>query len=303
MAEEMIVVFGFDMETDIGSWTPFYKGLEKGTPRILKLLDKKGIEATFFFTGDAAKTHPKTVKMVDKAGQEVGSHSLYHETIGDPIFEIPGIKPLLPEEVPYRLKVCTKWVQDVLGKKVTSFRSPRLWSSTAAVNALEDLGYTADASYPMFFYEKRLVPYHPSRKDWTKEGNMKILQIPNFADMGMKSTDEFHRDRDQWPIYRSKGAKFLLKHVESFANYVLKRKLPVVLCFYFHPWEFVAMPQGIIHYGEGAVLPDKFIVKNCGAVAVRELGILMDELKKMGARFMSARTIAKKWKPRGRKSK
>ena len=34
------VVFGFDMETDIGSWTPFWNGLLKGTPRILKLLDK-----------------------------------------------------------------------------------------------------------------------------------------------------------------------------------------------------------------------------------------------------------------------
>ena len=301
MADEMMVVFGFDMETDIGSWTPYYKGLEKGTPRILKLLDRKGVEATFFFTGDAAKTHPETVKTVDKAGQEVGSHSLYHETIGDPVFDIPGIKPLLPEETPFRLKVCTKWVQDALGKKVTSFRAPRLWSSTATVNALEDLGYTADASYPMYYYKNRLIPYHPSPKDWTKEGNMTILELPNFADMGMQSKDKYGRDRDQWPIYRIKGAKFLLKHVESFANYVRKRKLPVVLCFYFHPWEFVAMPQGIIHYGEGSVLPDNFIVKNCGNIAVRELGKVIDELKKMGGHFTSARTMAKEWKdPRKR---
>ena len=32
------------------------------------------------------------------------------------------------------------------------------------------------------------------------------------------------------------------------------------------------MPAGLIHYGEGAVLPDPFIIKNCGAVAVQELG-------------------------------
>ena len=39
MAEQALdVVLGFDMETDIGSWTPFYEGLTKGTPRLLDLL-------------------------------------------------------------------------------------------------------------------------------------------------------------------------------------------------------------------------------------------------------------------------
>ena len=27
------------METDIGSWTPFYKGVEKGTPKMVKILE------------------------------------------------------------------------------------------------------------------------------------------------------------------------------------------------------------------------------------------------------------------------
>jgi hypothetical protein len=91
------VVFGFDMETDIGSWTPFYEGLVHGTPRILELLSKHGISATFFFTGTAARTHPEVVKMVSGAGHEVGCHSLYHETLGDELFPIPGLKPVLPE--------------------------------------------------------------------------------------------------------------------------------------------------------------------------------------------------------------
>jgi len=296
MNNSITVVFGFDMETDIGSWTPFYKGVQKGTPRILKILEQKGVEATFFFTGDAARKFPDVVKMVDRAGHDVGSHSLYHETIGDPLFEIPGIKPLLPEEVKFRLKVSTQWVQDSLGKKVVSFRAPRLWSSTAAVNALEDLGYRADASYPLFFYEKRLVPYYPSRRDWRKEGRMKILEIPNFCDMSIKPKDPYKRDRDQWPVYRIKGAGAMMKHVENFANYVRRRKLPVVLCFYFHPWEFVELPQGAIHFGEGSVIPDNFIVKNCGRVMVREFKKIVDALEKMGAEFMSARTLARKWK-------
>jgi peptidoglycan/xylan/chitin deacetylase (PgdA/CDA1 family) len=69
------------------------------TPVILDLLDRHGITATFFFTGDSARKHPEVVGRVRDAGHEVGCHSLYHETVGTPIFEIPGIYPLLPEEV------------------------------------------------------------------------------------------------------------------------------------------------------------------------------------------------------------
>ena len=31
-------VLGFDMETDIGSWTPWYKGFKPGTEMILRVL-------------------------------------------------------------------------------------------------------------------------------------------------------------------------------------------------------------------------------------------------------------------------
>ena len=33
-------VFGFDMETDIGSWTSGYEGMQHGSPVILDILKK-----------------------------------------------------------------------------------------------------------------------------------------------------------------------------------------------------------------------------------------------------------------------
>jgi peptidoglycan/xylan/chitin deacetylase (PgdA/CDA1 family) len=294
--EEVNVVFGFDMETDVGSWTPYYEGLIHATPRILDLLAKHDIGATFFFTGDAAKSHRGTVKAVDRAGHEVGCHSLYHETVGDELFSIPGVKPLLPEECTRRIEVATAWVQEVLGGKVTSFRAPRLWGSTAMLNALESLGYTADASYPLYFYRERLFPYHPSRMDWTKEGHLCILEIPNFADMTISSLDPYGRDRDQWPLFRTEGARSLMRHVDAMLAFYRLKRLPAVLCFYFHPWEFHKMPRGLIHYGEGAVLPDPFIVKNCGAKALTELDRLIVMLKDRGVSFITARKLASAWK-------
>ena len=43
------VVLGFDMETDIGSYTPYYEGVQHGTPEILSILKKYGIKASFFW--------------------------------------------------------------------------------------------------------------------------------------------------------------------------------------------------------------------------------------------------------------
>lgn len=290
------VVFGFDMETDVGSWTPFYEGLQHGTPKMLEVLTDEDVQATFFFVGDAVRKHPQIVRMVDEAGYEVGCHTLYHETIGDEIFDIPGIKPILPEECYHRIEVATDVVQQALGRKVVSFRAPRLWGSTAMVNALEDLGYVGDASYPCYYYAERLAPYHPSRSDWTKEGDMKILEIPNFADMTIESKDEYGRDRDQWPLFRTVGAEALMVHVDNMLGFFDQRKLPAVFCFYMHPWEFHEMPQGIITYGEGSVIPDPFIVKNTGAVALRELRKLIGMFKDRNAEFLTVSQMAERYK-------
>jgi len=289
-----IVVFGFDMETDVGSWSPYYEGIKKGTPRLLRVLDERSVPATFFFTGDAAGKFADVVRTVSGAGHEVGCHSLYHETVGDPLFPIPGVQPLLPEEVSLRLQRATELVADSLGDQPVSFRCPRLWGSTAVVNTLEDLGYVADASYPMYFYEEQLVPYHPSADDWTQSGQLNLLEIPNFADMGMESDDEYGRDRDQWPLFRTESTQALTEHIHSFMDYVHDRGLLAVLCFYMHPWEFEEMPEQM-HYGEGTVIPDPFITKNCGDYALRQLDELIRELQSMDAAFSTAEGLAASW--------
>ncbi|MGD0112526.1 MAG: polysaccharide deacetylase family protein [Armatimonadota bacterium] len=223
-------LLGFDMETDIGSWTPFYEGVKRGTPRLLELLDRRRAEATFYFTGHAAKAHPEVVRTVRAAGHEVGCHSLFHETVGDELFPVPSSNRILPEEVPFRLETATRLVQEAAGERVVSFRCPRLFGSTAVVNALEALGYRTDASYPLYYYRKRLAPYHPSREDWTQEGESRLLEIPNFADPSMKSADLLGRDRDQWPKYRTEGAASLLAAVDSFMDFTAARGVPTVLC-------------------------------------------------------------------------
>lgn len=282
------IVIGIDMETDVGSFTPFYEGVKHGTPLLIDLFKEKGVKATFYFTGEAAKENPDIARLVAESGNEVGCHSLYHETLGNELFPIPGLKPVLPEEVPIRIRAATRWVEEASGVMPVSFRCPRLWGSTEVVNTLEELGYITDASYPMYFYRNQFAPYHPSRENWLEKGNMNILEIPNFADMLMESKDQpLERDRDQWPLFRTQGVDVLIGHIKNFLTFVEQKGIPPVLCFYFHPWEFIPMERSF-HFGESTVIPDEFITKGCGEKACIALGKMIDYLQAMGAEFYRA---------------
>ena len=179
------------------------------------------------------------------------------------------------------------------GQRVVLVTGPSGAGRSTAIHALEDLGYVSDASYPMYFYQKQLEPYHPAAEDWTKKGSLRMVEIPNFADLSLESTDTYGRDRDQWPKFRTESAEKLLTHVDNFLRYLEAQGVTRrVLAFYFHPWEFHPMPQGVLHFGEGGVVPDPFITANCGDYALEQLDALLTGLKARGARFKTAAQIA-----------
>lgn len=291
---EFDAVIGINMETDVGSFTDKYEGVKHGTPAILSVMKRHKARSTFFWTAHAAENNSRMVDRVRRASHEIGCHGLVHETLGDSLFPLPNNWPVFPFEVEGRIREATKIVKKVSGVKPVSFRCPRLWGSTKVINTLESLGYAADASLPMYYYRKQFVPYHPSARDWTRKGRLKIIEIPNFCDLTMKSKDpQYQRDRDQWPLYRIKSAEVLLKKVDSFVDYVQKRNCRPVVCFYFHPWEFHEMPQGTIDYGEAPVRPLPFITRNCGPKAVAEFECLCAGITESGGRFRTAKEIAK----------
>ncbi len=90
----------------------------------LKLFQKHNITGTFYFVGASAREVPESVMAVKAAGYEIGAHSLYHETVGEAIFPIPGMVPLLPHEIGPRLELNTRWIEEVCGVRPRSFRCP-----------------------------------------------------------------------------------------------------------------------------------------------------------------------------------
>lgn len=296
MDQPRYAMFGIDMETDIGSYTPYYEGVKNGTPLLLETFHRYGVSSTFYFAGVCAKENADVARLVVEAGHEIGCHSLYHETVGDELFPLPGVTPLLPDEVAPRLRLATEWIQRACGVHPTSFRSPRLWGSTAVINALESLDYTSDCSYPMYYHRERLFPYHPSRTDWTKTGDSPIIEIPVFADMTMESSDpRFGRDRDQWPLFRTMGAAHLLERVDHFIAMCGEKDIPCVLSFYMHPWEFWSMKKSYL-VGSAEIVPQPFLIQNCGREALCQLGLLIEGLQARGAVFVTAQDLAERFR-------
>jgi hypothetical protein len=110
MAMTTYVIFGIDMETDIGNYLKSYNGVRQGTSRIFDILERFSIPATFFFTGETARDNPETVKAVVRKGHEA------------------------------RLVINKKIVGDIAGLQPVSFRAPRRWQGQAQIEALEKHG-------------------------------------------------------------------------------------------------------------------------------------------------------------------
>ncbi|KAG2103058.1 carbohydrate esterase family 4 protein [Suillus discolor] len=91
MPREILIGFGVDVDA-VAGWLGSYGGEdspldisrgmyagEVGVWRVLKLLDKYNIKATWFIPGHSLETFPKEMAAVRDAGHEIGLHGYSHE--------------------------------------------------------------------------------------------------------------------------------------------------------------------------------------------------------------------------------
>jgi len=284
MPQRLTVVLSFDMETDIGSWTSGTLGIRAGTPAILGVLKRHRVPATFFFVGREALAHADAVRAIAGDGHEVGCHTMFHETVGTPVYDVPVGGFMVASEIEARLAMATDAVAEAAGTRPVSFRAPRLFGSSAMVRALERLGYQADSSLPAYVHGRGFAPYHPAPDDWTRAGAMRILEAPVFYDTSGGSGPGADRGRDQWPMLRLNGG-------EWFAGLAQRVSCGAPLVVYLHPWEFVPMPA-THRTDECAIAFDEFLHRNTGAYALAALDEFVGRMAGAGAAFVTMRELA-----------
>ncbi len=101
------------------------------TPRLLEILARHGVKATFFLTGIWVEEYPEMVKKIAAAGHELGNHTTTH----------PHCASLSREELEKELSANEEMIRKLTGKRTRLFRPPYGEYNDAVVRTARDLGY------------------------------------------------------------------------------------------------------------------------------------------------------------------
>lgn len=107
-----------------------------GTQRVLRLLARRGIPATFFVPGHTIETYPDVCRAIVDAGHEVGLHGYAHE-----------LNPTLsPERERWVMGRSVELVEQVSGVYPRGYRSPAGDLTDQTIAALVEFGVGYDSS-------------------------------------------------------------------------------------------------------------------------------------------------------------
>lgn len=209
------------LEIDHSEWNRFESRVERSTDRLLELLDKFRVKATFFVLGYVAEQHPQLVKKIASQGHEIGSHCYSHRFIYN----------LSPFQFREELQRSKKMLEGLSDQQVLSFRAPffsvtknSLW----ALQILKEEGFRYDSSiFPVHNYRYGLPSAPRTPFQISINGNNTLQEYPiSTIKMG----------KVNFPF--SGGAYFRLfpyRFTQYCINRLNRRKVPVI--FYIHPWE------------------------------------------------------------------
>ncbi|MET8944157.1 polysaccharide deacetylase [Streptomyces sp. NPDC004542] len=125
-----------DGDTGVGSLARGEFGSRAGAPRILDLLERHHVPATFFMPAVSALLHPQEIKAYAAAGHEIGAHGWIHER-----------NLLLPEaeerELAHR---SMDTVERLSGQRPVGIRTPSADFSEATLSIIREVGLRYDSS-------------------------------------------------------------------------------------------------------------------------------------------------------------
>ena len=112
--EEWFHILDNDSTKGEQEWSSFPSRLEMNMDRIFELLERKEQKATFFCLGWVGRNYPELVKKISDYGYEVATHSDLHQLAYEQS----------PKTFKADLERSIKSLEDLTGKKVTTYRAP-----------------------------------------------------------------------------------------------------------------------------------------------------------------------------------
>ncbi len=219
--EEHFQVSAFESPMRRRHWEQFESRVEVNTERLLGLLAKRGVRATFFVLGWVAERYPSLVRRIASGGHEIASHGYGHELI-------TGQTPVAFREDIRKAKGILESIlsQPVLGYRAPSFSITKdtMW----APQILVEEGYIYDSSIFPVLHDRYGVPSaNPAvHQLLTESGPLWEVPPSTVKYMGVRLPVA---GGGYFRLYPYAILRALLRKLEGEGS-------PLVM--YMHPWEF-----------------------------------------------------------------
>ncbi|MBD78450.1 MAG: polysaccharide deacetylase [Crocinitomicaceae bacterium] len=112
--EEWFHILDNDSTKTESEWATYEYRIESNMDRILGLLSRENQKATFFVLGWVARKFPDILKQIDSEGYEIATHSDLHQLAYNQS----------KEEFRNDLEISIKSLEDIIGKKIKTYRAP-----------------------------------------------------------------------------------------------------------------------------------------------------------------------------------
>jgi peptidoglycan/xylan/chitin deacetylase (PgdA/CDA1 family) len=155
-----VVFLTFDVEPDAPPYqSSETRGIREGLPRILELLEEKGVRATFFVTASLLSKYSWLPDAILSGGHELASHGLDHSRLD----KVPISDAIT--NISKSINILRKY------SDISSFRAPNLQLPESIVRELPRLGIKVDSSIAVY------KPGHPKYPHWRGE----LFRLPATA--------------------------------------------------------------------------------------------------------------------------
>ncbi len=149
--EDYFHVSAFEQHIDRCQWDGWLCRVVPNTHRILRLLRRHQICATFFVLGWVAKHYPQLIRDIHDQGHEIGAHGFWHRRIYQQS----------PDEFREDLRQSRDVLQEIIGRPVVAYRAPS-FSITArsswAWEILAEEGFCYDSSVFPILHDRYGIP-------------------------------------------------------------------------------------------------------------------------------------------------
>lgn len=149
--EEHFQVSAFESPMRRRHWDQIASRVERNTERILDLLGKRDLRATFFVLGWVAERHPDLIRRIARGGHEVASHGYAHELI----------TTQTPAQFREDVRRAKRTLEDLIGEPILGYRAPSFTITSETIWALPILveeGHMYDSSVFPIFHDRYGLP-------------------------------------------------------------------------------------------------------------------------------------------------